>query len=82
MRTKLEFIGETISDNSNGRQYGCVIQRVKVFGGWIVYCTVRTQEGIAITSDFVQDKEHLWTISPRTVTEPPKEPAEIDAMML
>ena len=37
--------------------------RVKVIGGWIVYATeYEGKNGVAMTSTFIADKDHEWTI--------------------
>ena len=61
MRKKMEWTAETLSNVNDGK-YGCVTERVKVIGGWIITFSVVGKQGLAITSQFIADRDHEWTI--------------------
>lgn len=44
--------------------------RNKVFGGWIVYAEMYSDQGhVALTSTFIADPEHKWIILPSNAPE-------------
>ena len=67
MRTNIEWEWELLDDFNHSKT-----ARIKVIGGWILNHSFHHPKGeITESMVFIEDKDHMWKIKPKTEKTPP-----------